>query len=300
MPEAEILIPFPEAPEASQASEEDREKARHSIVIRGARQHNLKNIDLDLPRNKLIVFTGPSGSGKSSLAFDTIYAEGQRRYVESLSAYARQFLERMDKPDLDLITGLAPAIAIEQKTVSRNPRSTVATQTEIYDHMRLLYARIGKTISPVSGEEVTKDSPRSVAETLTVQLDDKTRFYVCYPVPEHKKIPLKKELEILRHRGYFRLLVLPTEAKAKAGAFESVIDLNEKPPDKVRVARERLLVLVDRLAVKKGDDETASRIADSVEQAFREGGGRCIIQIHQGAKLAFSEFFERDGMSTLR
>lgn len=296
MPEAELLIPFPEAPDATQASEEDREKALHSIVIRGARQHNLKNLDLDLPRNKLIVFTGPSGSGKSSLAFDTIYAEGQRRYVESLSAYARQFLERMDKPDLDLITGLAPAIAIEQKTVSRNPRSTVATQTEIYDHMRLLYARIGKTISPVSGEEVTKDSPRSAATALESQLADKTRFYVCFPVPEHKKTPLKKELEILKHRGFFRLLLLPTEKKAKAGEHETIIDLNEKPPEKVRAARERLLVLVDRLAIKKGDESTTSRIADSVEQAFREGGGRCVIKLFQGEQLEFSEFFERDGM----
>lgn len=296
MPEADILIPFPEAPAATRATEEDREKARHSIVIRGARQHNLKDIDLELPRNKLIVFTGPSGSGKSSLAFDTIYAEGQRRYVESLSAYARQFLERMDKPDLDLITGLAPAIAIEQKTVSRNPRSTVATQTEIYDHMRLLFARIGKTISPVSGEEVTKDSPRSVAEVLTSQLEDKTRFYVCFPVPEHKKIPLKKELEILRHRGFFRIVVLPTEKQANAGKSENIIDLNEQPPEKVRAARERLLVLVDRLAIRKSDDDTVSRIADSVEQAFGEGGGRCIIQLHKGEQLEFSEFFERDGM----
>ena len=296
MPEADLLIPFPEAPAATKASEEDREKARHSIVIRGARQHNLKDISIDLPRNKLIVFTGPSGSGKSSLAFDTIYAEGQRRYVESLSAYARQFLERMDKPDLDLITGLAPAIAIEQKTVSRNPRSTVATQTEIYDHMRLLFARIGKTISPVSGEEVTKDSPRSVADTLIDKYDEKTRFYVCYPVPEHKKTPLKKELEILRHRGYFRLLLLPTEKKAQAGAHESIIDLNETPPDKVRAARERLLVLVDRLAIKKNDEASASRVADSVEQAFREGNGRCIVKLFEGEKLEFSEFFERDGM----
>ncbi len=296
MPEADTLIPFPEAPDATQASEEDREKARHSIVIRGARQHNLKDIDLELPRNRLIVFTGPSGSGKSSLAFDTIYAEGQRRYVESLSAYARQFLERMDKPDIDLITGLAPAIAIEQKTVSRNPRSTVATQTEIYDHMRLLFARIGKTISPVSGEEVTKDSPRSVSDTLTAQLEEKTRFYVCFPAPSHKKTPLKKELEVLKHRGFFRLVLLPTEKKASAGKKPTIIDLNETPPEKVRAARERLLVLVDRLAIKKEDEGTASRIADSVEQAFREGGGRCIVQIHEGGRLDFSEFFERDGM----
>ncbi len=274
-----------------------RQIARRHIVIRGARQHNLKNIDLDLPKGKLIVFTGPSGSGKSSLAFDTIYAEGQRRYVESLSAYARQFLERMDKPDADLITGLAPAIAIEQKTTSKNPRSTVATQTEIYDHLRLLFARIGTTYSPVSGEPVTKDSPRSVAETLTERLDDRTRFYLCFPLPAHGKSSVRQELEVLRQRGFFRLVVLPTEKQVEKGTTESVLDLNETPPEKVRVARERLLVLVDRLAVKKGDEATLSRIADSVEQAFREGGGRCVALVARGGpRFDFSTFFERDGM----
>ena len=270
---------------------------RRHIVLRGVRQHNLKNLDLDLPKGKLIVFTGPSGSGKSSLAFDTIYAEGQRRYVESLSAYARQFLERMDKPDVDLITGLAPAIAIEQKTTSKNPRSTVATQTEIYDHLRLLFARIGRTISPVSGEPVTKDSPRSVAETLTGCLDDRARFYLCFPFPSHKKSTVPKELEVLRQRGFFRLVVLPTGKKAAAGAVEEILDLNETPPEKVRIARERLLVLMDRLAVKKGDEATRSRIADSVEQAFREGGGRCVALVAGGGpRFDFSEFFERDGL----
>ena len=273
-----------------------REAAKHSLVIRGARQHNLKGIDLDLPRNKLIVFTGPSGSGKSSLAFDTIYAEGQRRYVESLSAYARQFLERMDKPDADLITGLAPAIAIEQKTTSKNPRSTVATQTEIYDHLRLLYARIGRTISPISGEEVRKDSPRSVAERVTEDLPDGTRFYLCFPIPERKKSSLRNELEVLLQKGFFRLVALPTEKQAEKGEAETIVDLNETPPDKVRATRDRLLVLVDRLAVRKDSESNLSRIADSVEQAFREGGGRCVIKIQGGNSLAFSEFFERDGI----
>ena len=296
MSEAPLLIPFPEAPATSQASQEDRERAQTDIVIRGARQHNLKDLNIDLPRKNLIVFTGPSGSGKSSLAFDTIYAEGQRRYVESLSAYARQFLERMDKPDVDFITGLAPAMAIEQKTTSRNPRSTVATQTEIYDHLRLLFARIGKTISPVSGEEVTKDSPRSVANALHNALSDKTRFYVCFPVPEHKKASVKKELETLRQRGFFRILVLPTPAKAKKGETEYILDLNETPIEKIRIARNRLMVLVDRLAIKTNDESNLSRIADSVEQALREGQGRCIIKVHGGEKLHFSEFFERDGM----
>ncbi len=281
---------------ATNGLETARAMAREHIVIRGGRQNNLKGIDVDLPRDTLIVITGPSGSGKSSLAFDTIYAEGQRRYVESLSAYARQFLERMDKPDADLITGLAPAIAIEQKTTSRNPRSTVATQTEIYDHLRLLFGRIGKTFSPVSGEEVTKYSPRSVAQTLETELDDGTRFFVCFPLPKHKKAKLARELDTLKARGFFRLLALPTPTQAKKGASENVIDLNEVPAASVKVPRARLLVLVDRLTIKHGDEPTQSRIADSVELAFREGGGRCIARVRDGESLHFSEFFERDGL----
>jgi len=267
------------------------------ITIRGARQHNLKGVDLDLPRGKLIVFTGPSGSGKSSLAFDTIYAEGQRRYVESLSAYARQFLERMDKPDVDFISGLAPAIAIEQKTVSRNPRSTVATQTEIYDHLRLLFARIGKTISPISGEQVTKDSPRSSAQKILAALSDGTRFYLCFPFPTHRKASMKTELHALQQRGFFRLLVLPTKKQAEKGGLESIIDLNETSPDKVKTPRTRLLVLVDRLIAKPGDEALESRLADSIEQAFTEGSGRCVVVVSGRAEVqAFSQFFERDGM----
>ncbi len=273
-----------------------RELAHDHIVIRGGRQNNLKNVDLDLKRDELIVITGPSGSGKSSLAFDTIYAEGQRRYVESLSAYARQFLERMDKPDADLITGLAPAIAIEQKTTSKNPRSTVATQTEIYDHLRLLFGRVGKTFSPTSGEEVTRDSPRSAAVDLQDSLADGTRFFLTFPLPSHKKTSLAQELETLKARGFFRILLLPTEKQSAKGKEESVIDLNEKDPASVRAARERLLVLVDRLVIKKGDDAHESRIADSVEQAFREGGGRCVVKVRGGELLHFSEHFERDGL----
>src|SRR5438270_10233257 len=156
-----------------------------SLEVRGARVHNLKNISVSLPINKLSVITGVSGSGKSSLAFDTIYAEGQRRYVESLSAYARQFLERMDKPDVDEITGIAPAIAIRQKNSTRNPRSTVATQTEIYDYLRLLYARAGQTICHVCGREVKKDSPESAADEILAELPGDTRFYVLFPIQEN-------------------------------------------------------------------------------------------------------------------
>ena len=275
--------------------------AGRDLVVRGARQHNLKGIDLTIPKRQLVVFTGPSGSGKSSLVFDTIYAEGQRRYVESLSAYARQFLERMDKPDVDLITGLAPAIAIEQQTGIKNPRSTVATQTEVYDYLRLLYARIGTTVSPISGEPVTKDSPRSVAEAVQRDLADGTRFYLCFPLPEHKGRKKAEELEALRARGFFRLLVLPTEKQIESGQQAEIIDLNETDPAKVTTPKARLLVLVDRLAVRTDDESTLGRIADSVELAFREGGERALVvtapregnlEIHP-----FSALFERDGMS---
>ena len=261
-------------PVIANASTEAKQAARQNIVIRGARQHNLKEIDLDLPRNKLIVFTGPSGSGKSSLAFDTIYAEGQRRYVESLSAYARQFLERMDKPDADLITGLAPAIAIEQTSQGKNPRSTVATQTEIYDHMRLLYARIGTTYSPVSGRKVTKDTPRSVALDLEDAMDDGARFYLCAPVPEHSDIALRDELKTLRERGFFRILLLPTEKQAARGERPETLDLNETPPSKVNnYGRDRLLVLIDRLKLKTGD-ESKPLAHRRIRRAGLRGGRR--------------------------
>jgi excinuclease ABC subunit A len=271
----------------------------NALVIRGARQHNLKNVDLTIPKRKLVVVTGPSGSGKSSLVFDTIYAEGQRRYVESLSAYARQFLERMDKPDVDLITGLAPAIAIEQRTGARNPRSTVATQTELYDYLRLLFARIGTTISPVSGLPVTKDSPRFVAEALQRDLAPGTRFHLCFPFPEHRGRKKEEELEALRARGFFRLLALPTEKQAEKGALPELLDLNETAPAAVRAPAARLLVLVDRLAARSDDDVTA-RIADSAEQAFREGGDHAVVitapREEPFARFDFSALFERDGL----
>jgi excinuclease ABC subunit A len=185
-----------------------------AIVLRGARQHNLKGVDLDLPRGRLIVFTGPSGSGKSSLAFDTIYAEGQRRYVESLSAYARQFLERMDKPDVDVISGLAPAIAIEQKTVSKNPRSTVATQTESMTIYGCSLRASARRIRRSPAKKVTRDSPRSVARSLMSDLDEGTRFYLCFPFPKHRKAPMDREIKVLKQRGFFRLIALPTEKQA--------------------------------------------------------------------------------------
>ncbi|MFB6098921.1 MAG: excinuclease ABC subunit UvrA [Salinibacter sp.] len=294
-------------PVIANASVTARESAQDHIVIRGARQHNLKDIDLELPRNELIVFTGPSGSGKSSLCFDTIYAEGQRRYVESLSAYARQFLERMDKPEADLITGLAPAIAIEQKTSGSNPRSTVATQTEIYDHLRLLFARIGTTYSPVSGKPVSKDAPHDVADRVEEELDDGARFYLCAPIPEHADMALRDQLTSLRERGFFRILLLPTERQAEKGDTPEILDLNQEDPSSInRYGRDRLLVLIDRLKVKAGDEDNRSRIAESTEQAFDEGDGRCtVVPALRGLdeppddgvpRYEFSAHFERDGI----
>ncbi|MFC2085809.1 excinuclease ABC subunit UvrA [Bacteroidota bacterium] len=269
------------------------------LSIRGARQNNLKNIDIDLERRKLIVFSGPSGSGKSSLAFDTIYAEGQRRFVESMSAYARQFLDRMDKPDVDFITGLSPAIAIEQKQGPRNPRSTVATQTEIYDHLRLLFARVGRTISPISGEEVRKDSPRSVADELHAHLDPETRFLVSIPFPAHKGRSKSEEFDVLKKRGFHRIVVAPTAKQQSAGTDSTIKTIDEDRDSLLRVAPGRLSVLIDRLICNPGDEDNASRIADSVEMSFREGYGACHIHPVGGLQrqgLHFSEHFERDGL----
>jgi excinuclease ABC subunit A len=269
------------------------------LSIRGARQNNLKDIDLDLERRKLIVFSGPSGSGKSSLAFDTIYAEGQRRFVESMSAYARQFLDRMDKPDVDYITGLSPAIAIEQKKGPRNPRSTVATQTEIYDHLRLLFARVGRTISPVSGEEVKKDSPRSVADDIQGTFEDGQRFLVAIPFPKHKGRSKSEELAALKKRGFHRIVVLPTDKQRTAGTDAAIKTIADDQDALLRTAPARLLVLIDRLVSQVGDEDNASRTADSVEMAFTEGYGVCVIQSiggPPGGPLHFSEHFERDGI----
>ncbi len=284
-------------PEVKPRKRVSTKRKTRNIVIKGARQNNLKNIDLELGRNKLIVITGPSGSGKSSLAFDTIYAEGQRRYVESLSAYARQFLERMDKPDVDFISGLAPAIAIEQRTTTRNPRSTVSTQTEIYDHWRLLFARIGKTYSPISGEQVTRDSPRSVAAFLQNNLDDKTRFYVGFDLPDSRKLSVAKILQVMQSRGFYRILVSPTDAQKKKGKGLEVVDLNDQDATSLRIKRERISVLVDRLAIKRGNEATESRIADSIEATFREGRGRCKVLLVDGETYRFSQFFEKDGLT---
>ena len=250
-----------------------------TIIIRGARVHNLKNISLELPRNKLVVVTGVSGSGKSSLAFDTIYAEGQRRYVESLSSYARQFLERMDKPDVDLIQGISPSIAIEQKTSTRNPRSTVATTTEIYDYLRLLFGRIGQTYCRLCGELVKRDSVSTVVDRLK-QEPDGTRVYVAFPLHDHPGHLLKEEFDALKKRGFFRMLL-----------GSELIDLNESEP-KLK-SKKGILVLVDRLVVRKNDPESDKRLADSVDTAFAEGDGHAhVILLESKQTLLFAQHFE--------
>jgi len=255
-----------------------------SIVIRGARVHNLKNVSLELPRNKLIVFTGVSGSGKSSLAFDTIYAEGQRRFVESLSSYARQFLERMDKPDVDFIQGISPAVAIQQKTVTRNPRSTVGTTTEIYDYLRLLFARIGLTYCYNCGNVVRRDSVRTVVEKLDEESRGKgdLKLHILFPLHEHARATLKEELDNLKKQGFFRILYK-----------DEILDLKGGIPK--NVTKKDVSVLVDRLVYRKkgaaGGEE--SRLADSLESAFVNGNGYVIVKLLDGGKeLRFNQHYE--------
>src|SRR6187402_2596364 len=199
-------------------SKEIEKDPHQHIIIKGARVHNLKNIDVAIPKNKLVVITGMSGSGKSSLAFDTLYAEGQRRYVESLSSYARQFLGRMKKPDVDYIKGIAPAIAIEQKVITSNPRSTVGTSTEIYDYLKLLYSRIGKTISPVSGGLVKKDTVTDVINFI-MAMPDETQVTILAPLHPHNDRSLKEELAVLMQKGFVRV-----EYQQQIARIEAVLE----------------------------------------------------------------------------
>jgi excinuclease ABC subunit A len=258
-----------------------------SIEVRGARVHNLKNISFRLPLNKLTVVTGVSGSGKSSLAFDTIYAEGQRRYVESLSAYARQFLERMDKPDVDEILGIAPAIAIRQKNSTRNPRSTVATQTEIYDYLRLLFARVGQTLCYVCGREVKKDSPESAADEILEALDEGTRFYVLFPA-EHDFETKSQKPKTKNQNPIPHLMSLMQQGFTRLFRAGETIDL-QTPEDYPFQDFENTYVLVDRL---KADESIRQRLVDSLEIGFRESGaGRIQTAESEPRVLNFSEKF---------
>ncbi|MDK2930962.1 MAG: excinuclease subunit [Bacillota bacterium] len=252
--------------------------SKHQIIVRGARQHNLKNIDLEIPRDRLVVITGLSGSGKSSLAFDTIYAEGQRRYVESLSAYARQFLGQMDKPDVDYIEGLSPAIAIDQKSGSRNPRSTVGTVTEIYDYLRLLFARIGKPHCPKCGKPITQQTVQQIVDQV-MTLGEGTRVQVLAPVIRGKKGEHKKVIEDIRREGFVRVRV-----NGEVHGVDEDISLE-------RYKIHTIEVVVDRLVIRPGIE---NRLADSLELAMRRGEGVAIVNVvggENGEDLVFSEKF---------
>ncbi|HLR64672.1 MAG TPA: excinuclease ABC subunit UvrA [Pseudogracilibacillus sp.] len=243
------------------------------IRIKGARAHNLKNVDIDIPKNKLVVVTGLSGSGKSSLAFDTIYAEGQRRYVESLSAYARQFLGQMDKPDVDTIEGLSPAISIDQKTTSKNPRSTVATVTEIYDYLRLLYARIGRPVCPNHGIEITSQTVQQMVDQV-MELPERSRIQLLAPVVSGRKGTHAKTLENLQKEGYIRLRV-----NGDMVEITDDIDLNKNKKHSIDV-------VIDRIVVKEGIE---SRLSDSIETALKLGEGSLIVDVIDGEEMRMNE-----------
>ncbi|WP_279114544.1 excinuclease ABC subunit UvrA [Muribaculum intestinale] len=264
--------------------------SERNILIQGARVNNLKNVSVEIPRNRLVVITGVSGSGKSSLAFDTLYAEGQRRYVESLSAYARQFLGKMAKPEVDFIRGLPPAIAIEQKVNTRNPRSTVGTSTEIYDYMRLLFGRVGRTYSPVSGEQVRK---HTVSDVLAVagSYPEGTRVAVAAPIVLPEGRALRQQLEILMKGGYSRLVTVPD------GHFLEIEEM--LAGDSLPGASDGLMLLIDRLAVA-GDGDELSRLAESAETAFFEGRDEMVLLVWTDEGLKehrFSKRFEADGIT---
>jgi len=254
-----------------------------NILIKGARVHNLKNVTVEIPRNKLIVVTGVSGSGKSSLTIDTLYAEGQRRYAESLSAYARQFLNRMNKPDVDFIKGLCPAIAIEQKVITRTPRSTVGSMTEIYDYLRLLFARIGKTISPISGKEVKKDDVTDVLDAI-LKLNEGDKVFILATFKQHKNRDIKEELNILVQKGFSRVASPNTSAGGalEPQRIEELIELNDKELKAKKITH----ILVDRIVVKEFDEDDKHRLADSIGTAFYEGEGDVYLEVQSSTQTA--------------
>lgn len=257
------------------------------ILIKGARMHNLKNMDVAIPRNKFVVITGLSGSGKSSLAFDTLYAEGQRRYVESLSAYARQFLGRLEKPQVDYIKGISPAIAIEQKVISRNPRSTVGTITEIYDYFKLLFARVGKTFSPVSGKQVKRHNISDVVDFINgLKNESKTLILSKIHVPKGRT--LAQTIDLLSQQGFTRVFMNNTIQKIADTDFKKIKNTED------------LFLLIDRLVVSNNDEDFLNRVADSVQTAFSEGNGECFVYMEKSENkyesFLFSNLFEADGM----
>jgi excinuclease ABC subunit A len=263
----------------------DELSPKEFIIIKRARVNNLKNLSVAIPRNKLVVITGLSGSGKSSLAFDTLFAEGQRMYVESLSSYARQFLGRMEKPEVDYIRGVSPAIAIEQRVNTRNPRSTVGTTTEIYDYLKLLYARIGKTLSPISGREVKRDTVQDVVDYIN-KLKEGTRVMIACPLKIEKGRKAVDELNLLLSKGFTRVLI-----NGNVAFIEETVAAAKK------LAKNDVLeILIDRAAVNATDEDLTYRLGDSVQTAFFEGHGDCLVYVEGKDKTPFSDRFELDGM----
>jgi excinuclease ABC subunit A len=273
---------------------EQKNQSNNDILIKGARVHNLKNITVAIPRNRFIVVTGVSGSGKSSLTIDTLFAEGQRRYAESLSAYARQFMQRMNKPDVDYIHGLCPAIAIEQKVITRTPRSTVGSMTEIYDYLRLLFARTGKTISPVSGREVKKDDVADVVNAIQ-KLKDGDKILILVPFKTHTNRDAKEELNILLQKGFSRIYhnheILRIEEILENEKHELFNNKKSKKENAVT------FLLIDRLVKKTFDEDDMHRISDSVNTAFYEGEGAMILEVNEKNKIDFNNKFELDGLT---
>lgn len=259
-----------------------------NIFIKGARVHNLKNVSVSIPRNKMVVVTGVSGSGKSSLTMDTLYAEGQRRYAESLSSYARQFLMRMNKPDVDYIKGICPAIAIEQKVITRTPRSTVGSMTEIYDYLRLLFGRVGKTYSPVSGQLVKKHEVSDVVDYIS-HLEHGSKVLLLVPFRRHAKRDAKEELNILMQKGFSRLY-------APSTGGNGLLRIEELMEQKKPAVPEDAWVLIDRLVVKDFEEDDKHRIADSVQTAFYESEGDCHVEVDGKSIIHFANRFELDGI----
>jgi len=273
-----------------------------NIVVKGARVHNLKNVTVTFPRNQLIVVTGVSGSGKSSLTIDTLFAEGQRRYAESLSAYARQFMARMVKPDVDYIKGLCPAIAIEQKVITRTPRSTVGSMTEIYDYLRLLFARAGKTISPVSGKEVKKDDVADVMNAIQ-KMPHGTKAVIIVPFKQHAKREAREELNILMQKGFSRMYIRESGVRSLESGIisriEELLELSDKDLKKQLQSSDSSLqthVLIDRIVTKDFDEDDLHRLSDSIGTAFYEGEGEMYVEIDNTKLLHFSNKFELDGI----
>ena len=272
-----------------------------AILVKGARVHNLKNVTVSFPRNKFIVVTGVSGSGKSSLTIDTLFAEGQRRYAESLSAYARQFMARMVKPDVDYIKGLCPAIAIEQKVITRTPRSTVGSMTEIYDYLRLLFARTGKTISPISGQEVKKDDVAEVVSNIQ-QLPTASKVVILVTFKQHAKRDIKEELNILMQKGFSRMYLTEKTSTTKKQStilrIEELLEYSDKELSLKLSSKSGIssYILIDRLITRAFDEDELHRLSDSVGTAFYEGEGEMFVEVNDEQLLHFSNKFELDGI----